>query len=308
MIRRAPLALLALVVPALAGCATFTNVDRVATVNGADITRDEFAAMAADFYAYPDLFGAAEPENGRGDGDSARSLVSIAAQAELLAGVVGADAIDANRQAVLGALTEGDPVAEMSSEMQGLYADVTGRAALLAEVAAPDAADLEAAYTEQPASIGVMCLRHILVATEAEADAVAAELAGGADFAALAAERSLDTATAADGGVLAGTGGPCWTLGESLQAEAAGALYAGVTNQAMVLAPEAPSAPFESDFGWHVVVQRPWSEVADAVVAVHGPGVTGDIQYVGALLTADVDVDPTFGVWDQGGAEVVPLG
>lgn len=42
--------------------------------------------------------------------------------------------------------------------------------------------------------------RHILVPDEAAADQVIAELAAGADFAALARERSLDTASAAEGG------------------------------------------------------------------------------------------------------------
>ena len=43
---------------------------------------------------------------------------------------------------------------------------------------------------------------HILVATKEEADAVLAELNGGADFAAVAKEKSLDTATAENGGEL----------------------------------------------------------------------------------------------------------
>lgn len=45
-------------------------------------------------------------------------------------------------------------------------------------------------------------VRHILVADEAAADQVLADLSAGSDFAALASERSIDTASAADGGDL----------------------------------------------------------------------------------------------------------
>jgi parvulin-like peptidyl-prolyl isomerase len=43
-------------------------------------------------------------------------------------------------------------------------------------------------------------LRQIVVATQAEADEIRAQIEGGADFAALAAERSLDEQTKASGG------------------------------------------------------------------------------------------------------------
>lgn len=304
MTRRLPAAVLSvLVLAGLPACATFTNVDRVATVNGRELSRDEFEALADDFFAFPELFQAPPPENGRGSGDAVRSLIGIAAQESLLADVVDETELDAAKQAQLNALPDDDPVREMSPEMQDLFAGITARPELLAAVPVPDAAELERRYDESPASIGVFCVRHILVDTQAEADDVARQLADGADFATLAGEVSADLTTGADGGAVPGSTGPCWTLGEALQG-----LVPEFVDAAIALRGSAPSAPFESEFGWHIIVHRPWSEVGDAVVATHAEGVTGDVQYVAALLTADVEIDPAYGRWDPATASVVPIG
>lgn len=79
---------------------------------------------------------------------------------------------------------------------------------------------------------------HILVATEDEAKAVAEELAGGADFSALAAEKSTDN-SAANGGDLG------WFTAEMMVEPFAKAVEA--------LEPGQVSAPVQSQFGWHVI-------------------------------------------------------
>lgn len=79
---------------------------------------------------------------------------------------------------------------------------------------------------------------HILVATEDEAKAVVEELAGGADFAALAAEKSTDN-SAANGGDLG------WFTAEMMVEPFAKAVEA--------LEPGQVSAPVQSQFGWHVI-------------------------------------------------------
>lgn len=79
---------------------------------------------------------------------------------------------------------------------------------------------------------------HILVATEDEAKAVAEELAGGADFATLAAEKSTDN-SAANGGDLG------WFTAEMMVEPFAKAVEA--------LEPGQISAPVQSQFGWHVI-------------------------------------------------------
>lgn len=80
---------------------------------------------------------------------------------------------------------------------------------------------------------------HILVATEDEAKAIKAELDGGADFAAIAKEKSTDRGSAAAGGDLGWFG-----VGMMVKPfeDAVIAMKAGET-----------SAPVESQFGWHII-------------------------------------------------------
>ncbi len=98
--------------------------------------------------------------------------------------------------------------------------------------------------------------RHILVADEATARSLIQQLQGGADFAALAAQYSLDVSTAQSGGDLA------WVSeGELLQKEVEDAIFALTPGQ---LAPD----PVQSSLGYHVievlerVEDRPLSQVA----------------------------------------------
>ncbi len=163
----------------------------------------------------------------------------------------------------------------------------------------PPTFDVEAGYNESPAGIGVVCARHIVVATEAEAEDVLAELDAGADFAELAADRSLDPSAADNGGVLTdGTGDclPLSTLGQvpefSTAMEEAGI---GV-----------PTQPVESSQGWHVLVARPYDEVADALDALFAED-AGTVLYDVFRREADVQVDPRYGRWDHVTSSVVAL-
>ncbi len=81
---------------------------------------------------------------------------------------------------------------------------------------------------------------HILVATEDEAKAIIAQLAGGADFAALAKEKSTDKGSGANGGDL---GWFAKTVMVKEFADAAFAMQAGETS----------AAPVKSQFGFHII-------------------------------------------------------
>jgi len=93
-------------------------------------------------------------------------------------------------------------------------------------------------------------VRHILVADEATAQAVLAELQSGADFATLAAERSRDTASAAQGGDLG------WTPRGEFVAPFEEAIFSIPLNTPQIV---------QTEFGFHVVEvlgrenQRPFS-------------------------------------------------
>lgn len=80
--------------------------------------------------------------------------------------------------------------------------------------------------------------RHILVDTEEAAKAIKAQLEGGADFATLAKEKSTEPAAKESGGDL-GTFG-------------AGAMLPAFENVVFNLKVNEISAPFQTDYGWHV--------------------------------------------------------
>ncbi len=82
---------------------------------------------------------------------------------------------------------------------------------------------------------------HILVKTEQEGRQVIADLAKGADFAAIAKEKSLDTGSAADGGNLGDYFAPDKMVPEFAQAVTA--LKPG----------EVSTSPVKSQYGWHVI-------------------------------------------------------
>ena len=90
---------------------------------------------------------------------------------------------------------------------------------------------------ERPATRRV---RHILVPTRAQADELERKLRAGADFAALARRYSIDTATAATGGVLAGS----IVQGQTLPA---------FDRVAFSLKTNAISAPVRTASGWHII-------------------------------------------------------
>ena len=144
-----------------------------------------------------------------------------------------------------------------------------------------------------------MCVRHIVVEDEATATEVLAELDDGADFAELAAERSIEEAAAQTGGALTDpqSGEPCLT---SAAAEASfdPAFVAGARDAV----PGQPTDPVESSFGWHVILARPFAEVEDSVLSIHGSQLFADY-----LAEADINVDPRYGRWDADSGQVVGL-
>ncbi len=103
-------------------------------------------------------------------------------------------------------------------------------------------AQLKAAYEKQKKEMGKqeeVKARHILVADEAEAKKIAAELKKGGDFDKIAKEKSTDKGSGARGGDLG------WFTKEKMVPEFADAAFKLKKNEI--------SAPVKSAFGWHVI-------------------------------------------------------
>ncbi|HEY5664301.1 MAG TPA: peptidylprolyl isomerase [Ilumatobacter sp.] len=292
---------------ALSGCSTFTNRDVVARVNGADITVDEFEPLAAEYFGTPEVFGATPVQYGRGDADQARPLATVLVQRELLDQFFeqqGVDATTARDQFKAEAIAT-SALGGLSDAMQDLITGIheTPRTQVLRSIEPPAADELRALYADDPARIGMLCMRHILVETEAEADAVIDELAGGADFATLALERSIDPTVADNAGALGSATNDCVPLKTLLPNFAP-----EFTRRALTAREGVPAEPVETQFGWHVILQRPWDEVAASVLGLYAPGDAGSYLFDGFAVTSSVTIDPRFGTWDQLTSTIVPIG
>ena len=140
------------------------------------------------------------------------------------------------------------------------------------------------------------CVSHILVATEAEANDAFARVEGGEEFAAVAAEVSTDTGSGAQGGDL-GCSPP-----DRFVAEFADALTTAEV--------DVPTAPVESEFGFHVILLREdevptEDEVIEALTA-QGVGEATNAWFIEKVKAAEVSVDETYGTWQTNPPQVVP--
>lgn len=137
---------------------------------------------------------------------------------------------------------------------------------------------------KQDPSLRRLCLSHILVATEAEANAVEARLAAGEDFAKVASEVSIDSGSATNGGELRDQTGSCDSpatltnyVGEF--ADAASKAQLGT-----------PTAPVKTEFGYHIIL------LTDQPAPSAQDGLQPWLAEV--IPTAKITVNPKYGTWD----------
>jgi peptidyl-prolyl cis-trans isomerase C len=211
------LAALLMAAPAMAPAQDADTV--LARVGETDITLGHLAALRERLVAQDDRF------DQMSDGELYEGLLQQLIQQQALADAMGAEL---SRADALG----------LENESRAFLA---GRL-LDREASRPvDEAELAALYDERFGSVEPArewSAAHILVGTEAEAQEIVGELEGGADFAALAQERSTGP-SGPRGGEL-GWFGPGQMVPEFEQAVAG-------------LEPGGVSAPVQTQFGWHVV-------------------------------------------------------
>ncbi len=146
----------------------------------------------------------------------------------------------------LGAPSRAD-LLRIDNDRRGYLANVALQAVVAAAVtdAALQAA-YDAKYANAPPAIEYNAA-HILVPTKEEADAIKAELDGGADFARLAREKSTDGA-AANGGNLGWFG--------------RGMMVKPFEDAVVAMQPGTISGPIQTDFGWHIIHLKETRETA----------------------------------------------
>lgn len=257
---------MALTGPALAEGETADTV--VATVNGVKITLGHMIALREtlppEYQQLPDdvLF---------------KGIYNQLIQQEVLAQSVGE----------LGPRV----LATIDNDKRGLVSGIAIEGVVASAVT--DAA-LQAAYDDRfkdAAPQTEYSAAHILVATQEEADAIKAELAGGADFAELAKAKSTDTGSGANGGDLGWFG-----LGMMVKPFEDAVIAAKVGEVA---------GPIQTDFGFHLILvketrvaEKPTlDQLRDELAAeVENTAINAKIEELtkGATVTRDGEgIDPT---------------
>jgi foldase protein PrsA len=170
-------------------------------------------------------------------------------------------------------------------------AEVNKLQATLGDVKTDDAA-VKRFYDENPEFFRVTCTSHILVNTKEQADAVRAELAGGGDFAALAAQHSIDTSNKDDGGDL-----DCNPPGRFVPA------FEQAVEDATI---DEVTEPVQTTFGWHLILVRERRvealedvapQIRQELLAQSGQAFTAFLAE--AADKAKITVNPRYGRYDK---------
>ena len=201
-----------------------SNVEIVASIDGINITRDEIDRAAEDNF---------------------ETLIQVpeAQQAFFLSSLVAIQKIAA-RNAISEGLANSDAVQQrLAYQKEKILHDIWVAEQIHARVTENDIRAYFDTYVapelaKQNENVEEVQARHILVATQGEAETVIKRLEKGEGFAALAGELSL---------------GPSASRGGNLGYFLAEEMVQAFSDAAFALQPGELSAPVETEFGWHVI-------------------------------------------------------
>lgn len=288
MIRRTTIVAALAVTLTLSACSTFDDNNVVPRVADVDLSQSDFAVRLTDAEA---AIALQDPTIDDGNPNTASSDVSSTVLNQFfLTEIVKADLAKGGATLPDFTVEDTSDTWAVSNQEFNFFAQTW-----LATLADPPPLDqLRQRYAEGPLDSGIACTAHILTDTEAEAQAVHDELAAGADFAELAAERSTDAGSGAAGGVL-----PCGSTA-SFQS---GYVPEYVEGALAATIGEATD-PIESQFGFHVILLRPFDDIDPAEL----DSVVADPGFRLALVANDLDLylDPRYGTFEPLSG-VVPL-
>ena len=172
--------------------------------------------------------------------------------------------------------------------------DQAVRAQLAREIEPPTAEDIDAELGVAEASLTEVCVSHILVETEEEAQEVMDRLEAGEEFGELAQELSQDPGSAENDGVL-----PCGTAGQ----------YVEEFRDASVTAPvgEVYAEIVESQFGYHVMLvtdrtDPPIEDLpteAEITESLEADAIALELNawFIEQVTAAEVTVEEEYGTW-----------
>ena len=283
----------------LASCG---SSDSAATVNGVVIDASDLERTVTDFAA----IGEAPIVEGAADGETVRGLLTSLIRAETtnqLLADAGETVTDADRDSVR---SEFDPtvIEGVPATLVDLIVELNAASLALARLKAPSADVVAERYANDPKSLGMLCLRHLVVNDESTARTALGELGDAPtdeEFAAVAGKYSVEPNAAQSGGSLSGQSGDCISLNEYQAGYDPGFVQGALDARTGV-----PTEPVKSSFGWHIIFVRPFTAVSDSVSA-NLNSAPGEFLLLGALANADITVASRYGRWSPlAGGVVAP--
>jgi parvulin-like peptidyl-prolyl isomerase len=274
---------------------TVGDVEVLMDLDGATVTRDQFAQFLSFAIQWEVVVAAAEADFGITVSDE-----EVAAQADLLYEEVAIPGVSRDEF-----LSERGVTEEFLQKiaLQGLLIDERISELFISEMPPPTSDEIDAARDTALAALTTACVSHILVDTADEATEVLDRLEAGEEFGELAVELSTDPGSGENNGIL-----PCTTLNTYVEPFAQASLVAPVG--------EVYETPVESQFGFHIILvtdrtdadetDLPSDEALAESILEGAVVLQLDTWALGAVQTADVTVVEEFGTWDATLPGVVP--
>ena len=290
-------ALVATCLLGLTACGSVSSSSDAFSVNGTGYTQDDFNKLsevlvdAGQFAAVNDKIKAT---------DAIVVLRTLIRYEAFLKFIEDNDVkiLEADRAEVLKNANADEKFPTYPKELQDVLVNFNIADVTLRKMTPPTIDKIEKLYSDSPAAAGVQCLSHILVKTEAEAQAVLADLKAGTKFADVAAKKSIEPGPDKSGGSLANGDQPCQALA-NLQTSFDKDFMIG----AVAAKPGVPTGPVKSSFGYHIILSAPFADVKDSVATViaENPGAT---LLAGYMSKADIKVNSIYGVWNGATATI----
>ncbi len=280
----------------VASCGSTSN--SAAEMGGTKISRDELELTITELSDA----GQTPVVDGEIPGDTARSVLTALLQgaaADVILKTYGQEITKADRDEIAVSVSQNTDTTEFTEHLKNLIIELNAGGLALGRVSAPDAETAAKMYDKAPASLGVMCVRHLVVKEEAKAKEALAKVLGGADFAEVAGEYSIEPNAKESGGALSGEKNACMLLSEYQNS-----FDPDFTAGALLAKPGVATGPVKSSFGYHIILIRPFVEVATDISALLEAN-AGVLLLNGYLATTKIKVDSAYGRWNPASGTII---
>ena len=280
----------------VSSCGSTSN--SAAEIGGKKISRDELELTITELSDA----GQTPVVDGEVAGDTARSVLTALLQgaaADVILKKYGQEITKADRDEIAVSVSQNTDTTEFTEHLKNLIIELNAGGLALGRVSAPDAETAAKMYDKAPASLGVMCVRHLVVKEEAKAKEALAKVLGGADFAEVAGEYSIEPNAKESGGALSGEKNACMLLSEYQNS-----FDPDFTAGALLAKPGVATGPVKSSFGYHIILIRPFVEVATDISALLEAN-AGVLLLNGYLATTKIKVDSAYGRWNPASGTII---